>query len=133
MPSREGYWREAVDVPVDYDPNKQYLDGYVFDINQEEYDALGTPVRIIWNVKDKTVEQRKGELLNTVNGKDIESITIEMQKEVACAFNCYTEEGCCTETLNEIFTRVRARKAEILLLSTHDEIDAYMAANQLSS
>jgi hypothetical protein len=121
-PQREGDWREAVHAPTNLITNRQVLDGHWFDISK-------TPVEIVWNIKDLTLDDRKQSVLQQVTYPMFHSVENELQKEIVCT--CSDDIGCCTETITEKLNEIKQKRAEILALSTHDEIDQYMTANGL--
>jgi hypothetical protein len=122
-PQREGDWREAVHAPINLIPNRQVLDGHWFDTSK-------TPVEIVWNVKDVTVEDRRQSVFQNLTSSLTQSLDEEFQKEKICY--CSDHTGCCTDTIREKLDMIKQKRDEILALSTHDEIDQYMTANGLA-
>jgi hypothetical protein len=120
-PQREGDWREAIDVPPVITANRQITDGHWFDLSK-------TPVEIRWNVKDVSVEDRRQQILQHCISPLLQEVQEEIGKEQNCS-NCDPNAGCCTSTVTEKLNAVKTKRAEILALSTHEEIDEYAAAN----
>lgn len=120
-PQKAGDWREAIDVPPVLVENRQITDGHWFDLTK-------TPVEIRWNVKDVSVEDRRQQIFNNCISPLLQEVQEEIEKEQNCS-NCDLNSGCCTSTVTEKLNTVKTKRAEILALSTHEEIDGYIAAN----
>jgi hypothetical protein len=121
-PNREGDWREAVDILANPIPNRQIVEGYYFDTSK-------TPVEIVWGVKDLSVNDRKETLLMILTQEERRAISFEITKEFQCS--CSTNDNCCIDTITENILSLRQKREQISLLNSHEQIDEYMAANNL--
>jgi hypothetical protein len=120
-PQREGDWRQAINISPVINSNRQITDGHWFDLSK-------TPVEIQWNIKDISVEDRRQQILNNCISPLLQEIQEEIEKEQNCS-NCDPHSGCCTRTIADKLNVIKGKRAEILALSTHEEIDEYAAAN----
>jgi len=120
-PNKEGDWREAIDVIPSIIEGKQIISGHYFDVSK-------TPVEIIWNIHDLTVEERKETLLQKLISQNLQIVSQEIEKELNCS--CSNSESCCLDTLTSNIQIIRQNKATINSLNTHQEIDDYINNNQ---
>ena len=63
-----GDWHDAVEIQPELVAGKQITDGHWFDLTK-------TPVEILWNVRDLSVEDRKHPLLSAVDQKYKQQLT----------------------------------------------------------
>lgn len=109
-----GDWRDAVSVEPELIVGKQVTDGHWFDLSK-------TPVEICWNVKDLSVEDRKQPLFAAVDEKYKEQLT-----QIVNSANDPAES---TQAFLEAMVNKQADKAVVTALTTHQEVDDYIANN----
>lgn len=122
LPERAGDWRQAIDVVPALIPNRQIVDGHTFDLTKN-------PVEIVWNVRNLSVEERKDTLLDKVTANEKQAIQNEIMKELVCS--CNNSNHCCLNALTDNINALRQKRNEVGALSTHEELDAYAASNNL--
>jgi hypothetical protein len=107
-----GDWRDAVSVEPELIAGKQVTDSHWFDLSK-------TPVEIRWNVKDLSVEDRKQPLFAAVDKKYKEQLT-----QIVNSANDPAES---TQAFLEAMMNKQADKAVVTALTTHQEVDDYIA------
>ena len=106
-PEGQEGWREAVEVRAPLQPGRQAYTAH-------RYDLTTTPVQIIWDTYEITVEQRKNDMkLNA------EFTYMRMQREAELDPQSHTAEELATAR-----TTADARKAAVEAATTHDDLDA---------
>lgn len=111
-----GDWREAVDVYPILIPNRQILNSHYFDINK-------SPVEIVWQTIDITVDDRKNTLLGQLNQKSYQIVHGELIKEFEGNNSDFVLVKAAIETY-------RSKREEIISLITHEQVDAFELENQ---
>lgn len=109
-----GDWRDAVEVQPELIPGKQVTDGHWFDLTK-------TPVEILWNVKDLSVEDRKQPLLAAVDEK--------YKQQLTNIVNTAEDPAESTQAFLQAMMDKQADKAVVTALTTHQQIDDYIANN----
>ena len=109
-----GDWRDAVEVQPELIPGKQVTDGHWFDLTK-------TPVEILWNVKDLSVEDRKQPLLYAIDQK--------YKQELTDVVDTADDPAESTQAFLQALTDKQADKAVVTALTTHQQIDDYIANN----
>lgn len=106
-PAGEEGWREAVEVRAPIQSGRQAYTAH-------RYDLTTTPVQIIWDTYEITVEQRKSDMkLNA------DFPAIRMQREMEIDPQSHT-----AEELASAQATAAAKKAAIDAATTHDQLDA---------
>jgi hypothetical protein len=110
-----GDWRIAVEIEPSLIAGRQIRGSHTFDLTKN-------PVEIVWSVIDLSVADRKESLLQNLNQTSYEIVHGELIKEF---------EGQNSEfsLVQAAITAYRMKRAEIISLSTHEEIDAFILAN----
>jgi|688.fasta_scaffold00120_116 hypothetical protein len=122
LPGTPGDWREAIDITPTLIPLKQICGPHHFDISKN-------PVEIVWSVIDLNEQERKETLMNIL----VSPLTFKMQQEMQKEFNNSLEGiGMDVDFVRSLTEQVRAIKTEIAALTTHEEIDAYIAAKGIT-
>jgi hypothetical protein len=109
-----GDWRDAVEVQPQLITGKQITDGHWFDLTK-------TPVEIIWNVKDLSVEDRKPPLLHAIDQK--------YKQQLTDVVNTADDPAESTQAFLQAMIDKQADKAVVTALATHQQIDDYIANN----
>ena len=120
LPERPGDWREAIEVAPTLVQFRQIYGSHHFDTTKN-------PVEIVWSVIDLNEQERKETLMNMRTGQLQMQIQQEMQKEFAP-----NEEQTNLAVVGALMEQLRAIKAEIAALTTHKDIDAYIAAKGIT-
>lgn len=110
-----GDWRIAIEVEPSLIEGRQIRGSHTFDLTK-------SPVEIVWSVIDLTVDDRKQDLLQRLNSDSYEIVHGELIKEFEGQNSEFT-------LVQAAITAYRGKRAEIVALSTHDEIDAFILAN----
>lgn len=110
-----GDWRIAIEVEPSLIEGRQIRGSHTFDLTK-------SPVEIVWSVIDLTVDDRKQDLLQRLNSESYEIVHGELIKEFEGQDSEFT-------LVQAAISAYRAKRTEILALSTHDEIDAFILAN----
>lgn len=119
FPNRPGDWREAIDIEPVLNPVRQIRGSHTFDISKN-------PVEIVWGVIDLSPEDRK----MTIQNKLLSELKMKVRQEMD---NEFTSGGFANMTLvNSLIEQIRSKKQEIDALVTHEQIDEYMQANNLT-
>lgn len=106
-PEGEQGWREAVEVRAPLQQGRQAYTAH-------RYDLTTTPVQIIWDTYEITVDQRKNDMkLNA------DFPYIRMQREMEMNPQSHT-----AEELETARTTAETKKAAIDAATTHDQLDA---------
>ena len=109
-----GDWRDAVEVQPELVAGKQITDGHWFDLTK-------TPVEILWTVKDLSVEDRKQPLLYAVDQK--------YKQQLTDVVNTADDTAESTQAFLQAMIDKQADKAVVTALTTHQQIDDYIANN----
>jgi hypothetical protein len=109
-----GDWRDAVEVQPELIAGKQVTDGHWFDLTK-------TPVEILWNVKDLSVEDRKRPLLHAIDEK--------YKQQLTNVVNTANDPAESTQAFLQAMMDKQADKAVVAALTTHQQIDDYIANN----
>jgi hypothetical protein len=109
-----GDWRDAVEVQPELITGKQVTDGHWFDLTK-------TPVEILWNVKDLSVEDRKQPLLSAVDQK--------YKQQLTDVVNTANDPSESTQAFLQAMMDKQADKSVVTALTTHQQIDDYIANN----
>ena len=109
-----GEWRDAVEIQPELVVGKQVTDGHWFDLTK-------TPVEILWNVKDLSVEDRKHPLLSAVDEK--------YKQQLTDVVNTAEDPAESTQAFLQALTNKQADKVVVTALTTHQQIDDYIANN----
>ena len=119
LPNRPGDWREAIDIEPTLNPTRQIRGSHTFDISKN-------PVEIVWGVIDLSPEDRR----MTIRNKLIAELKIKVREEMDKEF---TDGDVANMTLvNSLMEQIRSKNQEIDALVTHEQIDEYMQANNLT-
>jgi hypothetical protein len=111
-----GDWRQAVNIDPVLVPNRQIIGSHHFDLSKN-------PVEILWSIIDLSVEERKAEILAQLNQKSFNIVYEELIKE----FSNQLSNLAYVQSAIDIY---REKKAEIESLQTHEDVDAFIAANE---
>ena len=109
-----GDWHDAVEIQPELVAGKQITDGHWFDLTK-------TPVEILWNVKDLSVEDRKQPLLYAIDQK--------YKQELTDVVDTADDPAESTQAFLQALTDKQADKAVVTALTTHQQIDDYIANN----
>lgn len=109
-----GDWHDAVEIQPELVVGKQITDGHWFDLTK-------TPVEILWNVKDLSVEDRKQPLLYAIDQK--------YKQELTDVVDTADDPAESTQAFLQALTDKQADKAVVTALTTHQQIDDYIANN----
>ena len=110
-----GEWRQAIEIAPTLVPNRQITGSHYFEIDKN-------PVEIKWNIIELTVEERKNQLTSDLNSRSYRIVYDELIKE----FNGQDSNFSFVQAAISVY---RAKKIEINLLSSHEDIDNYIAIN----
>lgn len=110
-----GDWREAVDIYPAIVSGRQIINSHYFDVNK-------SPVEIIWQAIDITVDDRKNILLGQLNQQSYQIVHSELIKE----FEGHDSDFTLVQSAINVY---RLKRTEILGLSSHDQIDAFELEN----
>lgn len=110
-----GDWRVAVEIQPIFISGRQMIGSHTFDLTKN-------PVEIVWSVLDIDVEDRKSQIMAILNQKSYEIVHEELMKE----FEGVSSDFYLVQSAIEVY---RQKRNEILLLSSHDQIDSYIAEN----
>jgi hypothetical protein len=110
-----GDWRIAIEIQPSIIEGRQTVGTHTFDLTKN-------PVEIVWSVIDLTVGERKDSLIQNLNNTSYEIVHKELIKEF---------EGQNSEfTLVQLaISSYRIKRQQIMALSSHEEIDAFILAN----
>lgn len=111
-----GDWRDAVEVAPELIPNRQIRGSHWFDLTKN-------PVEIRWNVEDLSVDDRKNDLLFGIDYR-YKSVLSEIDINA----NNINES---TQAFVQAMLNKQAEKDAVNAFTTHEQIDAYMAENDL--
>lgn len=106
-------WREAVEITPDVNPMREYINGYVFNLE-------ATPAEIVWQLAYLTVDDRKGMLISEANSKYQAVITAEMNKETDPDPDSHMDMAV-VQAANTVYTE---RVAQVNACTTQEELDA---------
>ena len=110
-----GDWRTAIEIEPTIIPGRQIIGSHSFDITKD-------PVEILWSVIDLDIDDRKSQILASLNQKSYEIVHDELIKE----FEGKSSDFLLVQTAITIY---RQKRDEIIALTTHEEIDAFIAVN----
>lgn len=110
-----GDWRIAIEIEPSLITGRQIRGSHTFDLTKN-------PVEIVWSVIDLSVGDRKESLLENLNQTSYEIVHGELIKE----FDGQNSEFMLVQAA---ITAYRIKRAEIMALSSHDELDAFILAN----
>ena len=109
-PERETGWRSAVEVRPEITDGRQAYDGHTFDLTSD-------PVEIVYAVRDLTVDDHKGSLLNKVKSKYQQVANEQTQLEVMDASGDAAVVSAAKDAKDAKLTAINA-------CTTHDDLDA---------
>ena len=109
-----GDWRDAMNIEPTLVAGKQVTDGHWFDLTK-------TPVEIIWNVKDLSVEDRKQPLLYAIDQK--------YKQQLTDVVNTSDDPAESTQAFLQAMMDKQADKAVVTAITTHQQIDDYIVNN----
>ena len=115
----QGDWREAIDVVPPITPSRQIQGSHHFDISK-------TPVEIVWGVIDLSISDRKDTILAAVTTSTRQTIESELNRQYGLPAG-----SADFSIIEQMFTDLQIKRDEIQALSTHEEIDDYIQANNL--
>lgn len=110
-----GDWRVAIDIEPVLVAGRQIIGSHYFDLAKD-------PVEILWSVIDLSVEDRKHQILSNLNQKSYEIVQHELVKE----FEGNSSDFTLVQSAISVY---RQKRTEILSLSSHDQIDIFVANN----
>ena len=110
-----GDWRTAIEIEPTIIPGRQIIGSHSFDITKD-------PVEILWSVIDLDIDDRKSQILASLNQKSYEIVHDELIKE----FEGKSSGFLLVQTAITVY---RQKRDEIIALTTHEEIDAFIAVN----
>lgn len=110
-----GDWRAAIEIEPNLIPGRQIVGSHSFDVAKD-------PVEIVWSVIDLSVEDRKHQILSNLNQKSYEIVHEELVKEFEGNSSDFT-------LVQSAISFYRQKRTEILSLSSHDQIDIFVANN----
>lgn len=116
LPSNSaGDWRIAIEIEQVLIPGRQILGSHTFDLTKN-------PVEIVWSVIELNVEDRKKDILSVLNQKSYQIVHEELIKE----FEGDSSDFSLVQSAISVY---RQKRHEILSLSSHEQIDSYIAEN----
>jgi hypothetical protein len=111
-PSDQDGWSPAVEVKPAIIPNREYQTDHYFDISV-------TPVQIIWNKSEYTVDDRKNSLISQIDRNFqtlvLEELRLHQDQSNNTTFN--------TTTIETARIHGELRKNKIKAANTHEDID----------
>lgn len=110
-----GDWRDAVEIEPTLIDGRQIRGAHSFDLTK-------TPVEIVWSVIDLTIEDRKQMLIANLDRDSYEIVHDELVKE----FDGQSSDFALVQLAIGVY---RTKRAEIISLSTHKDIDDFIVAN----
>jgi len=110
-----GDWRMAIEIEPVLIPGRQILGSHTFDLTKN-------PVEIVWSVIELNVEDRKKDILSILNQKSYQIVHEELIKEFA-------GDNSDFSLVQSAISVYRQKRNEILSLSSHEQIDSYIAEN----
>ena len=111
-----GDWRDAIEVVPELIPNRQVRGSHWFDLTKN-------PVEIRWNVEELSVDDRKPSLLLAIDQK--------YKQRLADVANSANDTVESTQLFLQVMVSKQAEKDIVNAFTTHEQIDEYMAANNL--
>lgn len=111
-----GDWRDAVEIEPELIPNRQIRGSYWFDLTK-------TPAEIRWNVEDLSLEDRKQLLMLKID-----------EKYKTVFLNIVTKADDVTQSAEAFIKAMSDKQVEkdaVSAFASHEQIDAYMTANNL--
>ena len=109
-PERETGWQAAVEVRPEIADGRQVYDGHTFDLTSD-------PVEIVYSVRDLTVDDHKGSLINNVKSEYQQVANEQTRLELE-------GNGMDIDTLIAAKTAKDAKLVDINACTTHDDLDA---------
>lgn len=109
-PERETGWKSAVEVRPEITDGRQVYDGHTFDLTSD-------PVKIVYSVRDLTIDDHKGSLLNRVKSKYQQVADEQTRLELY-------GDGMDIDILIAAKTAKDASITAINACTTHDDLDA---------
>lgn len=110
-----GDWRTAIEIEPTIITGRQIIGSHSFDITKD-------PAEILWSVIDLDIDDRKSQILASLNQKSYEIVHDELIKE----FEGKSSDFLLVQTAITVY---RQKRDEIIALTTHEEIDAFIAVN----
>lgn len=110
-----GDWRVAIDIEPVLVAGRQIIGSHYFDLAKD-------PVEIIWSVIDLDIEDRKSQILANLNQESYNIVHSELIKE----FEGNSSDFALVQSAISVY---RQKRSEILALSSHDQIDLFIADN----
>lgn len=110
-----GDWRIAVEIEPTLVAGRQITGAHTFDLTKD-------PVEIVWSIIDLSTDDRKTGLLQQLNADSYQLVSAELLKE----FNGQDSDFVFVQQAIQAY---RTKRNQINLLSTHEEIDAFILEN----
>lgn len=110
-----GDWRVAIEIEPVIVVGRQIIGSHSFDLTKN-------PAEILWSVIDLSVEDRKDQILSSLNQESYHIVHAELIKE----FQGDNSDFVFVQSAISVY---RQKRAEILALSSHDQIDLFIADN----
>ena len=109
-PERETGWQAAVEVRPEIADGRQAYDGHTFDLTSD-------PVEIVYGVRDLTVDDHKGSLINRIKSEYQQVAEEQTQLEVMDASGNAAVVSAAKDAKDAKLTAIDA-------CTTHDDLDA---------
>lgn len=109
-----GDWRYAIEIVPQVTPSRQIRGQHYFDITK-------SPVEIWWEVINLSVEERKTQILNEIEGRT--------REQIQDILNSGVEEIDASQQIVEKLLTKHSKKTTVEAFTTHEEIDTYIQNN----
>jgi hypothetical protein len=110
-----GDWRVAIEIEPVLVVGRQIIGSHSFDLTKN-------PAEILWSDIDLSVEDRKDQILGSLNQESYHIVHAELIKE----FQGNNSDFVFVQSAISVY---RQKRAEILALSSHNQIDLFIADN----
>ena len=110
-----GDWRVAIEIEPVLVVGRQIIGSHSFDLTKN-------PAEILWSVIDLGIEDRKDQILSSLNQESYHIVHAELIKE----FQGDNSDFVFVQSAISVY---RQKRAEIIALSSHDQIDLFIADN----
>ena len=108
-------WKQAVEIKPEIITNREYFTDHYFDLTT-------TPVEIIWNKKELSVEDRKSGLVSNVNFEFQQVVQAEIRKQT----DEYPETQYDAAVVEAAKVKFEAARDAISAAVTHKDVDAFI-------
>lgn len=111
----EGGWQEAVEIHPDIIPEREVITNHHFDVTV-------SPVQIVWNKRDVSVQERVNGLRDRIKNSFQKVVESEIAKETDPWLDTHYDANVVEAARQAYLNRL----SQINGLSTHDDVDNFV-------